>query len=116
TDTLAGSLAPYGMLYDPVNEVLYTTATDFVSSGELHITGLDGTVLSTVPVGVSPGRLALDLRTASGVAGDVGTDVRLFPNPTDDRLQVSWEAPVERGEVVVHDTAGREVLRQRVGP
>ncbi|MCB0814685.1 MAG: T9SS type A sorting domain-containing protein, partial [Flavobacteriales bacterium] len=65
---------------------------------------------------VSPGRLALDLRTASGVAGDVGTDVRLFPNPTDDRLQVSWEAPVERGEVVVHDTAGREVLRQRVGP
>lgn len=114
TDTLAGSLAPYGMLHDPVNGVLYTTTTDFVTSGELHVTALDGTILSMVAVGVSPGRLALDLRSGNGVEDHEALDLRLFPNPAEDRLQVSRAGSAEGGQLVVRDAAGREVLRQAV--
>ena len=88
-DTLTASVSPYGLIADPVNGVLYGTTTDFFSSGELHTMALDGTVLSTVAVGVSPGRLALDVRSITGIADKDAPVLGLFPNPAVDQLQVA---------------------------
>lgn len=108
-DTLEASPATYGLLEDPHNGVLYGTTTDFFSSGELHVMDLQGNVLSTVAVGVSPGHLALDERSATGVHELATASLTAFPSPAQDVVNVV----VADGQVpmaaVVLDPAGRTV-------
>ncbi|MBL8001417.1 MAG: T9SS type A sorting domain-containing protein [Flavobacteriales bacterium] len=109
-DTLGGSPSIYGLLDDPVNGVLYATTTDFLTSGTLHVLGYGGNVLSSVAVGVAPGRLALDLRSATGVDEELEAAVRTWPNPATDvlHLQLPTAATYE-----VIDATGRTVLAGR---
>ena len=68
--------------------MLYGTTTDFFSSGELHVLDLAGNILSTVAVGVAPGHLALDVRSATQVEErSIGTH-HLYPTPADGQLYV----------------------------
>lgn len=111
-DTLAGTPAVYGLLEDPVNGLLYATTTDFLTSGELHVMDLEGTILSTVAVGVAPGNMALDIRLSTGVADMTQASWSLFPNPVVEQLTVSG---AKVGEVLrVLDATGRLVLTQQV--
>ncbi len=66
-DTLPGTLSYYGMGNDEINQLLYATITDFVSTGEIHILAYDGTTMSTIPAGVAGGSFAFDIRTANSV-------------------------------------------------
>lgn len=109
-DTLAASPATYGLIEDPIDHVMYGTTTDFFSTGTLLKLDLTGHELSSVAVGVSPGRLALDVRTSTGIAttGTIAT-FTVFPNPTTDLLEVSG-APA--GAIVrVLDATGKQVLQ-----
>lgn len=110
-DTLFGSIGPYGLIHDPVNNVLYGTTTDFFSSGELHVMDLMGNVLSTTAVGVSPGRMALDLRNASTIDEEEGATLTAFPNPATDTItlnrmgreaNIAWELVDAAGRTVRH--------------
>jgi hypothetical protein len=109
-DTLAGSPAVYGLIEDPVNGVLYATTTDFFSTGDLHVMDLEGNVLSTVAVGVSPGNLALDIRLSTSVNMVERPVLGLFPNPANETVALSG---VPQGaQVRVFDSMGRTVLER----
>lgn len=114
-DTLAGSPATYGLIEDPINQVIYGTTTDFLTSGELHVMGHDGIILSTVAVGVSPGRLALDVRSTTGVESRATPSPEVFPNPVENRLTVRWTGAHAGEAFNILDASGRAVLSGRMG-
>lgn len=109
-DTLATTLFPYSLLNDPLNNVMYATTTDFVSTGTLHVLEHDGTELSSTAIGVSAGRLCLDVRTSTATSEHAQQSaLSVFPVPASDRVTVSM--PLRSvGPVRVLDAAGREVL------
>jgi hypothetical protein len=116
SDTLSGSPGVFGLIEDPINNVLYATTTDFFSTGELHVLDLDGQVQSTVSVGVAPGNLALDVRSTTGLNEVAGLSMAAFPNPAVDVLNLTG---VEHGaDVRILDATGRVVLtvRSSTGP
>ena len=104
-DTLANGLSAYGVLGDPINNVMYVTTTDFVSSGTFYVTELNGMVLSSVAVGVSPGKMDLDLRMSTLVPEAQGTNVVLIPNPAIDMIVVQGVVAGTRYELI--DASGR---------
>lgn len=109
SDTLAGSLPVYGLIEDPINEVLYATTTDFFSAGAFHVLGLDGQVISSVPAAVSCGNLALDIRLSTGVEKPQPPRLIAYPNPASVELIVSLAAPAA---LSVLDATGRKVLQE----
>lgn len=109
-DTLTGSPAVYGLLDDPLNGVLYATTTDFFTSGDLHILASDGAVLSTVPVGVSPGNLALDIRSTTSIAEAGMAGFGVHPNPAVDHISVTGVLPAGLVAVEVLDAMGRTAM------
>jgi hypothetical protein len=115
-DTLSGTPEVYGLIDDPINEVLYATTTDYVSSGELHVMSREGEVLSTVAVGVAPGNLALDVRSAAGMATTERPRLQVFPNPATDVLTVRGAATAGAALLRVLDITGREVALHRSKP
>lgn len=109
-DTLAGSPFVYGLLDDPINGVMYATTTDFLTSGELHVMGYDGTVLNTVTVGVAPGRLALDLRSSTGIDETTELKGSVFPNPATQLISIRLP---QMGAFTIVDATGRTVRADR---
>lgn len=112
-DTLDNSPATYGLIDDPINHVMYGTTTDFLSMGELHVIGYDGAILSSVPVGVSAGHLALDVRTSTGVDRIAAAQMSVFPNPAERTLIVRLPPSGANALFSVMDAAGRVVLLER---
>ncbi len=107
-DTLTNGIGAYGTIDDPINGVLYVTTTDYLSSGELYVTSYDGTVQGSVAVGVAAGKMALDLRTSTGVQQITRPEIGIAPNPAVDHVVVAGVAPGVRFEVL--DADGRSVL------
>lgn len=113
-DTLPTSPASYGLIADPVNEVLYATTTDFTTTGDLHVLDPDGNEITSVAVGVAPGNLALDLRAANGIAGTQHPALQVHPTIAEDLVQVDHLRPGQRYEVI--DTAGRKLATYTATP
>jgi hypothetical protein len=109
-DTLAGSPDVYGLIDDPINDVLYATTTDFFSSGDLHVLNLEGQILSTIAVGVAPGNLALDIRNSTNVAQVEPNTFSVYPNPANERITLRGALPEGSVLVIVQDALGRTVL------
>jgi hypothetical protein len=108
-DTLNNSISAYGLADDPINGVMYATTTDFFSTGDLHVMQYDGTVTTNVPVGVSPGHLALDIRLATSIGQMNRPMLSVSPNPAVDRLRISGVE--EYTDLMITDASGRVVLR-----
>lgn len=111
SDTLPGSPAVYGLIEDPVNNVLYATTTDFLSAGDLHVLNTDGQVLSTVPAAVSCGNLALDLRLSTGMPARTAPSLSLHPNPAE--TEVFVQAAGYGMAIEIRDATGRLVHAER---
>jgi hypothetical protein len=101
-DTLPGTAAYYGLIDDKINEQLIATWTDFFSAGIAYILDYDGNVLHSFDVGISPGSIALDVRTATGIDDPASADssVRLFPNPVSNHLTISAEDVISELQVI----------------
>ncbi|MBP7512983.1 MAG: T9SS type A sorting domain-containing protein [Flavobacteriales bacterium] len=112
-DTLEGSPATYGLIDDPINGVMYGTTTDFFSSGELHVMDYTGAILSTVAVGVSPGKLALDVRNSTAINEASAGAMSIFPNPTEGAVTVRANALRAGEPITILDASGRCVLNAR---
>ena len=69
-----------------------------------------GNILSTVAVGVSPGRLALDTRSSVGIDDKFGVAIGLFPNPATGTLTIRTEGHEVGGNLSISDAAGRTVM------
>ncbi len=92
-DTLSVTAAYYGLIDDKINERLIATWTDFFSSGIAYILDYHGNVLHSFDVGISPGSIALDVRTTTG-SHDLSNNesyVSIFPNPASGLLNIKAE-------------------------
>ncbi len=79
----------YGLIFDPVNELIYATETDFVSFGEAFIYSADGVLLDSFEVGVTPANITLDILQLSSVSGvEENFDLEVFPNPVKGNLLI----------------------------
>lgn len=112
-DTLAGSPAVYGLVSDPVNNVLYATTTDFLTSGELHVLDLQGAIQSSVAVGVAPGNLALDIRAITGLEEAAAPRFGLYPNPATEQITFSGVLPEGPVALRITDATGRLVYEEQ---
>lgn len=112
-DTLTASTAVYGLVNDPINSQLYTTTTDFFSTGELFTMSYTGTLTSVGAVGPNPGKIDLDIRGTQTV-GEVNPNVFvLAPNPASEIIALTFGTePV--GSVRVLDAAGRIVSETNI--
>lgn len=113
-DTLTNGLSAYGIASDPINGVLYVTTTDFTSTGTLYVMEPDGNVLSDEAVGVSAGKMALDIRLTTGLSNAVGPVLTVFPNPAEDRVFIGLPGVANPMGLEVMDALGRAVLRERL--
>jgi hypothetical protein len=89
---------------------MYATTTDFLTTGDLHVMGYDGVVLNTVAVGVAPGRLALDLRSTSGIGEANEVKGSVFPNPAIEIISIRLP---QKGAFIIVDATGRAVRADR---
>lgn len=101
-DTIASDKSFYGLIEDKINSQMYATTTDFFSFGKMYMMSYNGVISDSVDVGVSPGNIALDIRSVVGISensNDINS-ITVSPNPTKDKFQVlGLKSKVEKVEV-----------------
>ncbi len=103
----------YGMAVDPITGNIYTGNTDYTSYGKVYIRAVNGSPLDSFNVNVSPGEIALDLRTATGVAlVENNFTTSIYPNPTSDMINVLGN--FEKAQVQIYDVSGRMLMQQAI--
>lgn len=110
-DTLMINKQIYGMAVDSVTGRIYVSETDFFSFGKVFLFDFYGTVTDSFDVGVSPGTIAMDVRTLVGVGGNEIKDnrIQVRPNPSTGKFQVSIPNNPE-SELVVQNILGEKVF------
>lgn len=85
---LAGSWAGHAM--DTINKEFYLSKTDYASWGSLHRYDSTGTLLDTIPVGISPEAFDIDGRIFVGTNELLSNEVfiKSYPNPFTERVTV----------------------------
>lgn len=107
-DTLNNGLSAYGVLDDPINGIMYVSTTDFTSTGTLYTASYDGVIMGNVGIGVSAGKMALDVRTNTGLVEVEAEGISLYPNPAVE--EVFFHLPtVAKVNVDLVDATGRSV-------
>lgn len=100
-----------GAALDLVNGDMYLTETDFFSYGNLRRYDMNGNIVDSVAVGISPEAIALDSYIATDLseATDSQSRIHAWPNPANDRLHlsISHRYPVS---LSVTDIMGRTLL------
>ena len=68
SSTSIGSLMNfYELASDTINNLLYTSSTDFFSSGTINVYDVNNLVINTFACGVSPGVIVFDVRSSLGI-------------------------------------------------
>lgn len=106
-DTLFNTQAYYTIGEDRVNQLLYATTTDYVNTGTAHVLDLNGNEISSFNVGVSPGTVAFDIRSTSGLHQPQLPQVSVYPNPTAGNITLSYGNQPK--EVKLFDVTGKLV-------
>lgn len=103
----------YGMEVDSVNNLLYATTTDFVSSGMAFIYDASRTLVDSFAVGVSAGSIAFDVRKTTVVTAPAGNEgIAVYPNPAADVLHVAGNH-AEYGDLQLFDASGKLMMAFR---
>jgi hypothetical protein len=117
TSGLDGSLAInrniYGMAADEINDLLYVGETDYSTYGKVIMYDFAGVAVDSFDVNVSPGNIALDIRTSTGV-GSIQPASSLFcsPNPVHDLARIFVNGKnFSTNTLILTDIAGRTVKK-----
>ena len=57
----------YNLSYDPINDLLYSSVTDYTTFGNINIYNENDLLINTFPCGVSPGTIVFDIRNMTSV-------------------------------------------------
>ena len=110
-DTLMIGRTIYGMAADELNNLLYVGETDYSTYGKIFIYSSPGTVIDSFDVSVSPGNIALDVRTTAGFHESVSTKTSLscYPNPSQEKTRIVINGNTKAGADVfmLTDLSGR---------
>ncbi len=88
-----------GLAMDTLNGLFYTTTTDYVSSGQAYIYGMDGSLQDSFECGIDANSIAMDYRSTEAVSEDKLTEMlNVYPNPAKNvlHLQFSEETSIEQ--------------------
>jgi hypothetical protein len=96
----------YELAQEPVSGYFYASETDFFSFGNVHVFDAANTELASFNVGVSPGTIVFDVRSASAGLNDLASSISVYPNPTTDVLNVN-----ANGTKQILDLNGKVLLR-----
>jgi len=99
----------YGIAVNPINNEIYTGVTDFSTKGKIYIHYANGFPKDSFNVSVSPGNIAFDLRTATGVENvNSKFETSIFPNPANNEIQIIGN--YTKAQVTIFDLLGKSVL------
>jgi hypothetical protein len=84
----------YNLSYDPVNNLLYTSITDYATSGGINIYDANNFLLSSFTCGISPGGIVFDIRST---VTSIPSETLVSPN------QSSSQSYDMLGRVISHD-------------
>ena len=113
-DTLQMNRSIYGMATDEINNLIYVGETDYTTNGRIFILDFTGATVDSFDVSVSPGNIALDIRSATGInEPSVSGKIFCYPNPAADHLNVfiSGKNNSTKETFVLTDITGREAQR-----
>jgi len=98
----------YGLAFDNINNLTYTSETDYFSFGKVNIFNASGIMVNTFDVSVSPGNFAFDVRTSTAINNMEEILISLYPNPAADKVTISAEKQIQI--VVISDIFGKKLL------
>lgn len=111
-DTLTVNRNIYGMAADDINDLIYVGETDYVSYGKVLVYNSSAVAVDSFETSVSPGNIALDVRTTVGIAESAKTySLSAYPNPAKDQVIVIAGNDNKKETYMLTDITGREVKR-----
>ncbi len=110
-DTLMINRTIYGMAVDELNNLFYVGETDYSTYGKIYVYTTAGTAVDSFDVSVSPGNIALDIRSAVNIheTTQVIPSLTYFPNPSHEQTRVVIGENKNNGKdvFILSDLAGR---------
>jgi len=100
----------YAMLFDDVNGLMYASETDYFSYGKVNIYTIDGDYISSFDVSVSPGNMALDLRTTTAINETAADIISVYPNPTSEILHLNMGVVSSAPLVTIYNLNGDKMM------
>ncbi len=103
---------------DTLEGRIYTNIGDYQNAGYCLVTSIKGDSIDTYPTGISSDAVAVDTRFyGTGVQNNTAKelDIKLYPNPVQDRLKISFENNTRLTSLNVTDISGREILEFKPG-
>lgn len=99
----------YGLGFDEVNQILYASETDYFSFGKVYLFDLEGNEIGQFDADISPGTIAFDVKTVTGISFDEMEEMQVSPNPTTSILNVYMHEQIISYQVF--DMLGNIVLQ-----
>ncbi|GIV32710.1 MAG: hypothetical protein KatS3mg031_0245 [Chitinophagales bacterium] len=109
----------YGLEVDTVNNYIYATSTDYVSTGTAYVYDASYALVDSFAVGVAAGNIAFDIRKTTAIGKDALAEQHftVFPNPAREILNLNIPAEVEKievydltGKLLMHESGNRQEL------
>ena len=98
----------YALEFDDINDLTYTSETDYFSYGKVNIFDGAGILVNSFDVSVSPGNFAFDVRTSTGINNVEEINISLYPNPTADKVMINAATPIKF--VIITDMTGKKLM------
>lgn len=98
----------YGLAIDEINDLTYTSETDYFSYGKVNIFNAEGLLVNSFDVSVSPGNFVFDVRTSTAINDVEEINISLYPNPSADEVMITAEIPIK--SIIITDMIGKKLM------
>jgi hypothetical protein len=103
---------------DTLEGRIYTNVGDYQNAGYCLVTSIKGDSIDTYPTGISSDAVAVDTRFyGTGMQNNTAQEfnIKLYPNPVQDRLKITFANNINPASLMVTDISGREILELKSG-
>ncbi len=98
---------------DTLNKLFYCTGASYSKPTKTWIYNYKGTPVDSFDIGIAPEGIAIDYELKSGIneAENIGQNINIYPNPTNDKLNISG-ITADHAEIRIMDITGRVLYSQ----
>lgn len=108
------NLSYYGLDVDSVNNIMYASVTDFLSSGYVQLIDENNVVVGSFDASVSPGNFAFDIREDNiNILENNKSYFSIYPNPASDYCNIVYNN-VQNCSIEILDVLGNIVLNKKI--
>jgi hypothetical protein len=103
----------YGMGIDSADGYMYVGQTDYSTYGSVCVYNLFGQLLDSIPVDVSPGNFAFDIRNVTGIENLVNSpNLNVYPNPASSVINIKMEGNTSLQKLTLMDALGKTIYAE----